>query len=265
MEKLKLRPNRDSYAVADGTTFKQTKLEGGASRFRRDLLGAARIVDVSWLLNPSQYRYFTAFYNTTLKDGSESFKIDLLLDNPRLTEHTAHFIQDTKKLDGQSGLGHTVSAQLEVMPIRTNPDLDEAIVAAFNNDEKVDTNEIDVVYPEVQVPIDDAIQAFAFNFPWIAEDGVTVIDQTGRGNNGTLIGDPDEIAEFVASGILGLSPQFAVSISGILGFDGNYKHRNVLEFPFNSTIIPGRRTHSIYVQPTEGIGVMEIGSTFEIA
>jgi hypothetical protein len=264
MEKLKLRPNRDSYSVTDGTTFKQTKLEGGASRFRRDLLGAARTVDVSWLLNPSQYRYFTAFYNTTLKDGSESFKIDLLLDNPRLTEHVAHFIQDTKKLDGQSGLAHTVSAQLEVMPIRTNPDLDDAIVAAFDADEKVDTNNISVVYPEIEIPIDIAIQAFAFNFPWIAEDGVTVIDQTGKGNHGTLVGDPDEIAAFVESGILGLSPQFAVSIAGLIGFDGNYKHRNVLSDPLGSVIIEGRRTHSIQSNATEGISIMTVGTDFDV-
>lgn len=265
MHKLRLRPNRDSYAVTDGTTFKQTKLEGGASRFRKDLLGAARVVDVSWLLNPSQYRYFTSFYNTTLKDGSESFKIDLLLDNPHLTEHVAHFIQDTKKLAGQSGLGHTVSAQLEVMPLRTNPDLDEAIVAAFELDEKVDTNSIELVYPEVEIPTDIAIQAFAFNFPWIAEDGVTVIDQTGQGNHGTLIGDPDEIAAFVESGILGLSPQFAVSISGLIGFDGNYKHRNTLSDPLSSIIIAGRRTHSIQSNAIEGIGVDEIENGFEVA
>lgn len=264
MEKLKLRPNRDSYSVSDGTTFKQTRLEGGASRFRRDLLGAARTVDVSWLLDPSQYRYFTAFYNTTLKDGSESFKIDLLLDNPRLTEHVAHFIQDTKKLDGQSGLGHTVSAQLEVLPLRTNPDLDDAIVAAFNDDAKVDTNEIELVYPEQVVPVDVAIQAFAFNFPWIADDGVTVIDQTGNGNHGTLVGDPDEIAAFVSSGILGLSPQFAVSISGLIGFQGNYKHRNVLEGPLSSVIITGRRTHSIQSNATSGISLMQIGSTLTV-
>lgn len=264
MRKLHLRPNRDGYAVADGMTFKQTKLEGGASRFRRDVLGAARLVDVQWTLKTSQYEYLTSFYNTVLKDGSESFKIDLILDKPRLTEHIAHFVQEPKKLNGQSGLSYSVGAQIEVLPLRTNPDLDEAIVAAFELDPNVDTSLVTADYPEQEVPVDTALQAFAWNFPWIAEDGVTVIDQTGKGNHGTLVGHPDEIAEFVASGILGLSPQFAVSISGLIGFEGNYKHRNTLDDPLGSTIIPGRRTHSIFSNVTEGIGIMSIGSGFQV-
>ena len=134
MEKFLILPERSSYAVTDGTTFLQTKLDGGASRFRRDKLDVARIVDISWMFDPNEYLYFTAFYNTVLADGSLPFTLDLILDHPYAEEHEAHFVQDTKKLSGQSGLRYNVTCQLEVLPLTPNAALDLARVAAYEAD-----------------------------------------------------------------------------------------------------------------------------------
>lgn len=132
MTKLKLAPDNSNYSVTDGREVLATQLSGGAARYRRDVIGAPSRVTVQWILDREEYRYLRAFYKVVTQSGSEPFLIDLILDVPELTEHTAYFIPESMALTGQKGLSHTVSAQLDVKPL----DMDETaaidLVNVFN-------------------------------------------------------------------------------------------------------------------------------------
>jgi len=127
LTKLQLSPSSASYSVTDGKGSIRTILDGGASRYRRDLIGVNSSVKVSWLCDRDQYRYFRAFYRSLLQNGSKAFILDLILDNPTPVPHTCRFIPGSVSLSEQSGLMYVVSAELEVEP----SDIDEDAEAAF--------------------------------------------------------------------------------------------------------------------------------------
>lgn len=136
LETFLLPPDQAGYAVEDGQTFIMVQLEGGLSKVRRDIIGAARVIDVTWIFNRSQYRYFTAFYETKLKQGSLPFQMDLILDHPIPATYQCKFFPN-KKLSEQKGLSYTVTAKLEALPPAAVASLDNAIVAAFEADPNV--------------------------------------------------------------------------------------------------------------------------------
>lgn len=109
-------PDSSSYSVADGIEVLSTKLDGGASRYRKDILGATSTVDCTWILGQTDYKYFRAFFRALTEKGATPFLIDLILDEPALTEHKAYFIPSSIRLTGTQGNIFWVSAQLEVYP-----------------------------------------------------------------------------------------------------------------------------------------------------
>jgi hypothetical protein len=114
---LSLPPDQAQYAGAFGKTSIATQLDGGASRFRNDQLGAAFLVDVQWTTSAANYNYLTAFYRTSVTYGADPFQIDLLLDaGDSMLTYTAHFVPGTFKLILQAGETFIVAAQLEVVP-----------------------------------------------------------------------------------------------------------------------------------------------------
>lgn len=125
---LTIPPDQSSYTVIDGLETLSVKLDGGASKYRRDVLNATSFVTVQWSLNPDDYKYIRAFYNTATASGSVPFLIDLLLDFPELTQHQAYFIPGTMKLQSQAGLQYVVVAQLEVKPIPANEEDDLVLI-----------------------------------------------------------------------------------------------------------------------------------------
>lgn len=131
MDKLYLRPESSDYAVGPSNAFLQTKLDGGASRFRKDRTGNARLVEVSWLCDREQYDYLESFFDTTIDEGSLPFLIDLIIEKSELKEYTAHFIPDSKQLDGIQGFAYSVSAQLEVLPTPIDNEANAIIVETF--------------------------------------------------------------------------------------------------------------------------------------
>jgi len=113
--KLNLPPDQASYSVTDGSEVNRTQLDGGAGKYRVDILNATRMVNCQWTVGPDNYRYLRAFYNILHRD-SEPFKLDLYLDYPTLTEHDCWFMPDTFKLVSQQGQTFVVASQLEVTP-----------------------------------------------------------------------------------------------------------------------------------------------------
>ena len=128
MKKFIITPDNSSYSVADGKEVIAVQLDGGAARYRRDIIGATSTVNVSWILGREQYLYLRSFYRGITGKGATPFLIDLILDDFELTEHKAYFIPGTMQLTGQKGLTHWVSAQLEVYP---NEDKDNGDFASI--------------------------------------------------------------------------------------------------------------------------------------
>jgi hypothetical protein len=132
MSKFLIPPLQAGYAVESAAEETlRAKLDGGASKFRADIIGGASNVACNWQMNPSQFNYLGAFYRTATARGSLPFEIDLLLDNASMVEYSAHFLG--KYTYTQSGLTYYVQAMLEVVP-NFNPDEasdDAALIAAF--------------------------------------------------------------------------------------------------------------------------------------
>lgn len=116
IQKFTVPPDNSSYGVSDGKEVFAVQLDGGASRYRRAVIGATSTVDVSWILGPDEYKYVRSFYRGITGKGAIPFLIDLILDENFLTEHKAFFIPGSFKLTGQKGLTYWLSAQLEVYP-----------------------------------------------------------------------------------------------------------------------------------------------------
>jgi hypothetical protein len=117
LPKLIIPPDQGGYNVSDGNEVISTKLDGGSSRMRRDIVGNAYKVAVSWSLNPNDYRYVKGFHNITVNKGADAFLMDLYVDRENLTEHECRFIPSTFKLARQRGNMFVVTAQLEVTPV----------------------------------------------------------------------------------------------------------------------------------------------------
>lgn len=126
-----LTPIQASYSVADGVEVLRTQLSGGMGRYRRDIINSTSLVNVSWLVKGQEFEYLRAFYKTAVAEGSRRFTIDLLLDNPVVTEHEAMFIPGSMNIDGNSGLALRVSAQLEVVPLARSIENDSLFIAVI--------------------------------------------------------------------------------------------------------------------------------------
>lgn len=113
LPKLFITPDSDSYSVVDGKEVLGVQLDGGAGRYRRDIVGASSTITVKWTTDAEGYLTLRDFYDSTGK-GANPFLIDLIWEAPELTEHQAHFIPGSFKLDGQEGRTYIVSAELEV-------------------------------------------------------------------------------------------------------------------------------------------------------
>lgn len=109
-------PDQASYSVTDGKEVVSTQLDGGAARYRRDILGATSRVAVQWTCGPSAYKYIRSFYRGVTVSGSKAFNIGLILDEPEITTHKVYFIPGSMVLRQQQGLTYIVGAELEVHP-----------------------------------------------------------------------------------------------------------------------------------------------------
>lgn len=154
MVKFVIPPDNSQYTVADGKEVIATQLDGGAARYRQDIIGATSTVTVTWILGRDEYSYLRSFYRGITGKGATPFLIDLILDSYELTEHKAYFIPGSMQLTQQKGLTHWVSAQLEVVP---NEDTDKGSFAyiynALGSSWKLWLDKLDVIvnkdWPEV--------------------------------------------------------------------------------------------------------------------
>lgn len=114
---LVIPPDQAGYAASDGSEVVSAKLDGGASRRRRDIIGATSTVNVAWTCNEPKFKYLRSFYRAVTQSGATPFNVGLLLDEPEITMHKAYFVSGSMQLQSQRGLTYVVVAQLEVYPL----------------------------------------------------------------------------------------------------------------------------------------------------
>jgi hypothetical protein len=127
---LLLPPDQASYAFTPVASSVATQLDGGASRFRADQLGAAIVFTVQWTLDAFNYAYLLAFFRTAITYGSDPFSLDLILDSGVPQTYTCHFMPGTFNLVSQSGNTYIVGATLEILPNSAYASSDAALIAA---------------------------------------------------------------------------------------------------------------------------------------
>jgi hypothetical protein len=95
--------------------MKSAESMGGFTKYRRDLIGISRKVNLQWTLDPVQFAYFRTFYRNWVMLPSDGFPIDLIADTSAFAEYTAQFIPGSVQLVSYTGLTITVRAQLEIV------------------------------------------------------------------------------------------------------------------------------------------------------
>lgn len=157
MEHLLLRPDSDSYSQQEGVEVIGVELDGGGGRYRLDKIGATRKVSVTWTLNPNQYKYWRAFWNTSTKRGALPFLCDLVgEDGLGPWQYVCQFIPGSVQLPSQRGLTYVQAAQLEVKPRPVDEATDLETIMLFtgsvDSDVLMDLGHlVNVVAPEALV------------------------------------------------------------------------------------------------------------------
>lgn len=133
MAKLHLKPISAGYSAQQASGVLSVILDGGASRYRRDVLHGAFRVTATWACNREQYDYLCAFFRTATEGGSLPFEVSLRLDAEKRKDYEASFIPDTFRLARMEGRLRIVEAELEVAkPFDAGQEsADEAVISAY--------------------------------------------------------------------------------------------------------------------------------------
>jgi hypothetical protein len=127
MEKIVVSPEQSDYSFTDGEEVVAIPVEGGAARYRKDIINSHIRVRASWVLDPPGYHYIRAFYRAT-QNGGLPFLIDLIVNSSTLTQHTAYFLPGTMSLSSKEGNIYHVSAELEADPVPNSLSPDGLVV-----------------------------------------------------------------------------------------------------------------------------------------
>lgn len=128
---LNALPDSNGYRIIDGNEIVNSgPLEGGASRSRADVIGAAATCDVQWTCGPTRYTYIRAFFRT-LHKGADTFQINLIFEGALPELYTCKFVPATFGTVSQIGLTYVVGATLEVTPLIIDPAGDQSFVDVY--------------------------------------------------------------------------------------------------------------------------------------
>lgn len=118
---------QSGYTVDFGNDVIAQNLDGGPSRYRRDVRGNSHTVNVSWVLKLKGYQYLTAFYRVWMRNPSQPFLAELIIDD-ELKDYKC-FFKSAIQLNSKEGLVYRVSAQLEVKALIADNAFDDALVS----------------------------------------------------------------------------------------------------------------------------------------
>lgn len=127
-QRFMLCPAQAAYAFEDSVSqYRRVQLEGGAGRYRRDVIRSSKLVEAQWVLTPAQYNYFMAFY-ARFQTKPDPFILPLIIEEAALSDCECWFIPGTFSLTSRQGDIYTVSARLEVMPPQRDAALDDWLI-----------------------------------------------------------------------------------------------------------------------------------------
>jgi len=155
MRHLNLIPLAAGYSTKDGKEVVSQALAGGAARYRRDILRASATVSASFLLDAAGFYYLRSFYKSATQSGALPFTVQLLLDHPWLTTHTAHFVPESIGFSQKECKFYHVTVDLDVMPlVQTQNDMDfvdlfEEFGSDFTSYVDILHNTVNVMWPQV--------------------------------------------------------------------------------------------------------------------
>ena len=129
-ERMTVLPDEGSYGYGSDNSIVSNRLDGGASRSRRDQINSASVINCTWTVNPADYQYLRAFFNYYTNRGVKPFLIELILDQPYLEVYQAKFIANTFETPELAGNAYIVSADLEVVP-NHDPEFDEMVLHIY--------------------------------------------------------------------------------------------------------------------------------------
>jgi hypothetical protein len=109
-------PEQDGYRLRRGNESVSIRLDGGASRVRRDVVGASHTAECTWLLDHDEYTALTGFFRERLQSRTRLFRIPLLIDTAVTVNYLARPLDAPEELGSTRGRMHTVRATLEVIP-----------------------------------------------------------------------------------------------------------------------------------------------------
>ncbi len=111
-------PLQDGYGVDLKDGLLSVELDGGAPWTRLDIVGGVRQVQVSWVLGADEYSVMMGFHRAFVRTGGELFYADLVIDSGAIERYQAKFVSGSFRLISKQGPTYTVSAVLNVYPLR---------------------------------------------------------------------------------------------------------------------------------------------------
>lgn len=132
MNRLKYCVTQSGYSAKLGNGVISQKLDGGASRYRRSLKNPSHSVSVQWVVGEAGYQYLMAFYRVWRRNPNQAFLAKLVIDDTPAQDYQCYFA-DSPALSSKQGLIFTVSAQLEVKPLKEDETFDDFIVSVADD------------------------------------------------------------------------------------------------------------------------------------
>ncbi len=129
LPKLILKPRVVSHAVDLPNGVISTKLPGGLSRTRVDILGGPSYVPVTWVLDSKKkFDYLMGFYISILKEGALPFLINMPVLSSECKWVECRFIPRSFKHTSSDGVLRSISAKVEVLDKRGTAE-DDAFIS----------------------------------------------------------------------------------------------------------------------------------------
>lgn len=109
-------PVQDGYRLRRGSESVSIRLDGGASRVRRDIVGASHEATCTFLVDRSEYTQLIGFLRERAQSRTALFRIPLLIDVPAAVNYLARVLDEPEELAAERGYAYTVQVRLEVLP-----------------------------------------------------------------------------------------------------------------------------------------------------
>ncbi|MDN5511170.1 hypothetical protein [Acinetobacter sp.] len=146
---------QSGYTVNFGNDVIAQNLDGGPSRYRRDIRRNSHLVSVSWVVKLRGYQYLTAFHRVWMRNPSQPFLAKLIIDD-ELKDYEC-FFKSAIQLNSKNGPVYQVSAQLEVKALIADDVFDELLVEVGN--QSIDLGELmDPLEELVNVDLPNALE-----------------------------------------------------------------------------------------------------------